>query len=43
MGRHKKSERKKELDRQRKRRKENLRLRRKEALKNQDGTPKKAK
>ncbi len=43
MGRHKKAERKKELDRRRKRRRESLRLRRKEALKNQDGTLKKAK
>lgn len=33
MGRHKKSERKKELDRRRKRRKESLRLRRKQVLK----------
>jgi hypothetical protein len=43
MGRHKKMERKKELDRRRKRRKESLKQRRKEALKGQDGTLKKAK
>jgi|GEM_PF-441095 len=43
MGRHKKIERKKELDRRRKRRKESLKQRRKEALKGQDGTLKKAK
>lgn len=43
MGRHKKSERRKELDRRRKRRKESLRLRRKEAPKGQDGTLKKTK
>ncbi len=38
MGRHKKSERKKELDRRRKRRKESLKQRRKEAKKGQAGT-----
>jgi hypothetical protein len=38
MGRHKKSERKKELDRRRKRRKESLRKRRKEAKKGSAGT-----